>query len=192
MKVSKKEKSYFKKTTFLEWLIIIFIVGLLFLFKIDIFNLSFLSVFIEDYKILAAIIYILVLALTGLVLTPSTPFTLAGLLFFSPIETFFYNLIGIVFSLTIAYYFTQYLGLDHAVEKRYPKQVKKLKQKLNKKELIIIILWSFTPFVPKDLIIYTSSSLRIPYKKCLIGVLIGEGLLNAIYIFSLASIFALF
>lgn len=32
--------------------------------------------------------------------------------------------------------------------------------------------------------IYVASSLRVPLWKCLLGVLVGEGALNAFYIFS--------
>ncbi len=38
--------------------------------------------------------------------------------------------------------------------------------------------------VPTDLIIYVASTLKIPLWKCLLGVLFGEGALNAFYLFS--------
>ena len=38
--------------------------------------------------------------------------------------------------------------------------------------------------VPTDLVIYVASTLKIPLWKCLLGVLLGEGALNAFYIFS--------
>ncbi len=184
-------KNKFKKKTFIFWLLLVIVVGLLFLIKRDLFNLGFLNVFLAEYKLLAVIIYIFILALTGLFLTPSTPFTIASLLFFSPFEAFVYNLIGIVFSLTIAYYFLQFLGFDKFLKNKYPKKIPYIKERLKKKEFPIIVVWSFTPFFPTDLIIYASSSLRISYIKCLFGVLIGEGALNAIYLFSLGALFVL-
>ncbi|WP_156161078.1 MULTISPECIES: hypothetical protein [unclassified Methanosarcina] len=38
------------------------------------------------------------------------------------------------------------------------------------------------PLVPTDLIVYVRSSLRIPVLKCLLGVFVGESVLNAFYI----------
>jgi uncharacterized membrane protein YdjX (TVP38/TMEM64 family) len=69
-------------------------------------------------------------------------------------------------------------------ESRYPEETRKVKGALKRKELPIIAGWSFFPVVPTDLIIYVASTLKIPLWKCLLGVLIGEGTLNAFYIFS--------
>lgn len=177
------EKIKFKKNTFFAWFILIFIISLLFFIKKDLFDIHFLNIFIKNYKFLAVFIYILMLTIIGITLIPTTPFAIAGLLFFSPIETLIYNLIAIIGAMTIIYYFSQYVGLDVLLEKKYPKQILKLKKVLKNKMLSIIILWSFIPIIPTDLIIYVASSLKISYKKCFFGVLIGEGLLNVFYIF---------
>ena len=94
---------------------------------------------------------------------------------------------GIITSSTIVYHFARFLGLGYALEARYPSQKAKIQQALSKKELPIIIGWSFFPAVPTDLMIYVASSLNVPLWKCLLGVLIGEGFLNAVYIFSLGA-----
>lgn len=177
------EKFKFKTTTFFVWFAIIFVISLLFFIKKELFDIHFLSVFIKNYKFLAVLIYIVLITLIGITLIPTTPFAIAGLLFFSPIETFIYNLIAIVGSMTIIYYFSQYVGLDKLLEKKYPKQIIKLRKLLKNKIFSIILLWSFVPVIPTDLIIYVASSLKIPYRKCFFGVLIGEGLLNFLYIF---------
>lgn len=137
-------------------------------------------------------LYIILVTIIGITLIPTTPFAIAGLLIFSPIETFIYNLIAIIGAMTIIYYFSQYVGLDKLFENKYPKQIIKLKKILKNKMLFIIVLWSFMPFVATDLIIYVASSLDIPYWKCFFGVLIGEGLLNFIYIFASHSIISFF
>lgn len=177
------EQIKFKKNTFFAWFILIFIISLLFFIKKDLFDIHFLNIFIKNYKFLAVFIYILMLTIIGITLIPTTPFAIAGLLFFSPIETLIYNLIAIIGAMTIIYYFSRYVGLDVLLEKKYPKQIIKLKKILKNKMLSIIILWSFIPIIPTDLIIYVASSLKISYKKCFFGVLIGEGLLNVFYIF---------
>jgi len=130
-------------------------------------------------------IYFLVLSVLGFFMViPSTPFAIAGVAIFSPAEAYVLNLLGILTSTTLVYYFARFLGIGTFFENRYPEKVKKLRKALSEKELPIIIGWSFFPAVPTDLITYVASGLRIPVYKCVLGVLIGEGFLNAIYIFS--------
>jgi uncharacterized membrane protein YdjX (TVP38/TMEM64 family) len=129
-------------------------------------------------------IYLLILSLLGLTFIPSTPFAIGGVLLFSPGLAYLLNLVGILTSSTIVYYFARFLGVGTAFEERFPRQTQKVQSALTHKELPIIVAWSFFPLVPTDLMIYVASSLRIPVWKCLLGVLIGEGTLNAFYIFS--------
>ena len=185
-KIIKKIK--FRKNTFYLWIFFILIISVLFILKKDLFNINFLNLFIKNYRFLAILLYIILLTIIGVTLIPTTPFAIAGLLFFSPLETFIYNLIAIVGAMTIIYYFSQYVGLDKLLERKYPKQIIKLKKILKNKMIFIIVLWSFMPFVATDLIIYVASSLDIKYRKCFFGVLIGEGLLNFLYIFASHSI----
>ena len=145
----------------------------------------FLKEYVDDHKVLVRSIYLIILTFIGLTFIPSTPFAAAGLLLFPPMEAYLINLIGIVSSSIIVYYFTRYLRIDAWLESKYPAQIKKIKKALRKKELPIIAGWSFIPVVPTDLIIYVSSTLNIPFWKCAVGVVIGEGTLNAFYIFSI-------
>ena len=99
------------------------------------------------------------------------------------------NLVGIITSSTIVYHFAGFLGLRDAFERKYPGKIQRVRSALGRKELPIIIGWSFFPVVPTDLIIYVASTLKIPLWRCLLGVLIGEGALNAFYIFSVNATF---
>ncbi|MCD4770197.1 MAG: VTT domain-containing protein [Bacteroidales bacterium] len=174
-----------RKKTLIIWIAIAVILLLLYFFNKDLFDISFLKRFTDDNNLMVIAIYLAILTFIGLTFIPSTPFAIAGVLLFSPFEAYIINLIGIVTSSAIVYYFTQYLRLNRWVETKYPAQIQKIKNALKRKEMPIIAGWSFFPVVPTDLIIYVSSTLNIPYWKCLLGILIGEGTLNAIYIFSI-------
>ncbi len=52
-----------------------------------------------------------------------------------------------------------------------------------RRELPIVIAWSFFPIAPTDLVCYVCGALKVDLKKCLLGVTIGEGAICAIYIF---------
>lgn len=174
-----------RKKSFYIWLAVLAIILTLYFINREWFDISFLKRFVDDNKFLVIAIYLIILTLIGLTFLPSTPFAMGGLLLFPAFEAYIINMVGIITSTAIVYYFTKYLGLDKWVELKFPKQIEKTRDALSKKELPIIIAWSFFPVVPTDLIIYVSSSLRISYFKCVIGVLIGEGILNALYIFSI-------
>jgi len=171
------------------WLFFVLVFFFIYQTNKELFDITFLQNFVADYKIWVVLFYILLLSVLGLFFIPSTPFAIAGVALFTHGEAYLFNLLGILTSSTIVYFFAKFLGLDHHFKERYPKQLKKTRKALKNKEMPIIVGWSFFPVVPTDLIIYVSSSLRIPLWKCLIGVLIGEGALNAMYIFTAYSIF---
>ena len=75
------------------------------------------------------------------------------------------------------------VGLAGYFERHYPRQIAKLKFVMRKNELPIVISWSFFPFTPTDVMCYMCGSLRIDFKKFFFGVLVGEGISCAIYIF---------
>lgn len=178
------EKTRVRKKTLYIWITIVVAVLVLYFTNKDLFDITFLKDYVKDNRALVITVYLVILTLVGLTFIPSTPFAVAGVLLFNPLEAYAINLVGIITSSVIVYYFTRYLRLDKWIEARYPEQIEKIKKALRRKELPIIAGWSFFPAVPTDLIIYVSSSLRIPFWKCVSGIIIGEGTLNAFYIFS--------
>lgn len=173
-----------QKTLFI-WIALIVVTFILYYLKRDFFDISFLKEYVNDHRVLVLSLYLIILTFIGLTFIPSTPFAVAGVLLFPPLTAYIINLIGIISSSIVVYYFTKYLRLDVWLESKYPEKIEKIKKALRKKELPIIAGWSFFPVVPTDLIIYVSSTLNIPFWKCAVGIIIGEGTLNAFYIFSI-------
>ena len=174
-----------RRRTLFIWIGVIVVTLILYLAKPDLFDISFLRENVSNHKVPVLLLYLTILTFIGLTVIPSTPFAVAGVLLFPPVTAYIINLIGIITSSVVVYYFTKYLRLDIWLESKYPAKIEKIKKALLKKELPIIAGWSFFPLVPTDLIIYVSSTLRIPFWKCALGVIIGEGTLNAFYIFSI-------
>ena len=180
-----------KKLAFYLWLLLITGgVTAYFLFP-DAINILFLEELSNQYHYIALGIYFLLLSARGLTMIPSTPLLLAGVLIFDPMELFVVNMAGILSSSTIVYYFSKFLGFDIYFETKYGKYTHKIREGLDDNELPIIVGWSFFPLVPTDLIVYVGSSLRIPLLKCLLGVFVGESVINAFYIFSTTLILKL-
>ncbi len=63
------------------------------------------------------------------------------------------------------------------------KHVKALEAGMKEYELPIIIGWSFCPILPTDLVCCVSGVLKLSLYKLLLGILIGEGICCALYIF---------
>jgi uncharacterized membrane protein YdjX (TVP38/TMEM64 family) len=99
-------------------------------------------------------LYLILGALRGLTLIPVTYFIIIGLLFFPPLPLYLLTVTGVMISSATIYYFSNFLNLDAFFEKRYPKQIAMLKEKLQKNELPIVIGWSLFPLAPTDVICY--------------------------------------
>jgi len=183
----KKIKNHYKRI--IAWITVLVVAAIVYVLNPWIFSVDNIVSFVGDNKYWAMFIYFLILSVLGIfVVIPSTPFAIAGVIIFSPVEALVLNLLGILTSTTIVYYFARYLGIGEVFEEKYPGKIKKLKKALQHKEMPIIISWSFFPAVPTDVITYVASGMRIPIYKCLTGVFIGEGLLNTIYILSAGAI----
>ena len=127
--------------------------------------------------------YILLGAVRGFTLVPSTTLVLAALPFMAPGPLLICTVIGIMISSTSIYYFSAALRLDQKIAKKHPEKIARITDLVNRYELPIIIGWSFFPLAPTDLICYVCGVLRVRFWKFLIGVTLGEGAICAIYIY---------
>ncbi len=128
-------------------------------------------------------IYLLAGSIRGFTLIPVTYFIIVGILLLPPWPLYILTMTGVLISSACIYYFSEYLNFDQYFESKHPKQIAKIKEVLTKNELPIVITWSFMPFLPTDLICYVCGALEVDIKKFLLGVLLGEGISCAIYIF---------
>jgi uncharacterized membrane protein YdjX (TVP38/TMEM64 family) len=132
----------------------------------------------------ASVVYLMVGALRAFTLIPSTYLIVAGLPFFPPALLFVLSVGGIVISSAVIYLFSESFHLRDLLEKKdHAARVARLRALLEKHELPIIIGWSFFPFAPTDLICYVCGVMEVNFYKFLLGILVGEGTICAIYVF---------
>jgi uncharacterized membrane protein YdjX (TVP38/TMEM64 family) len=177
-----------KKITFYLWLILITGGMITYLFFPDKLSFSFMETTVGSHPIATLILYYIILSFQGVVFMPS-PLIFLGALIFNPIELFIVNMAGVMTSATIVYYFSKYLEFDKYFETRYNKYTHIIRSKFMNKEFPVIVGWSFLPMVPTNLIVYVGSTLEISAFKCLLGVFIGESLINSFYIISITVLF---
>jgi len=133
--------------------------------------------------IVASLVYLLLGAVRGFTLIPSTTLVIAAVAFFPPVPLLGLTLVGIAVSSACIYQFSAAMHLDEIFERRHAHRITQLRAALERYQMPIIIGWSFFPLAPTDLIVYVCGTLRVDFKKCLLGVCLGEGAICAIYIF---------
>jgi uncharacterized membrane protein YdjX (TVP38/TMEM64 family) len=101
-----------KKITFCLWLILVMGVITTYLLFPEKLSPSFMEEVVLDHPFETLVIYYLILSFKGLTFIPATPFLLAGIFLFNPVEVFIVNMAGIMTSSTIVYYFSKYLEFD--------------------------------------------------------------------------------
>ena len=165
------------------WLALI--VGCLSLYFLqpELFEPDNIRQFFSDNLVSGLLVYFIISTARGVTLIPSTPIVLAGILVFPPWPLFLVNQVAVYTSSAILYYMTRYMRFDNFFFTHYPLQVEKLIVLLRQRELPVISMWGFAPFIPSDMIVCICSVLRISVFKTLLGVSIGEGVICAIYIF---------
>ena len=114
----------------------------------------------------------------GALLIPSTPFVLAGGALFPN------SMLGIVASATFLYRFPGFAGYDSLLAAKHPEQLARLQvQLVRPRATWFVALWAFFPGVPTDLICYAAGLVRMPYRRMILGIIIGELPLVTFYIF---------
>ena len=131
----------------------------------------------------AAIAYLVIGSLRAFTLVPATFPLLIAMPFFDPWVLVALTLPCIAISSSTCYFFAEAIHVDELFERKYPAQIRKLKDLLQTYEMPIIIGWSFFLLLPTDLLCYVCGSLKINFKKFLFGILVGEGTVYAAYIF---------
>ena len=104
--------------------------------------------------------------LRGFTLIPVTYLLVAGMLVLPPLPLYLLTVVGIIVSSAAVYYFAEAMQFDKFFEKRYGPHVARLRALLTRRELPIVIIWSFFPIGPTDLVCYVCGALRVDLKKC--------------------------
>ena len=137
---------------------------------------------------LAYAVYVLLGALRGFALIPVTNLVVLAIPLFRPVPLLMLTLVGIAISSASIYAFAGSLHLGEYLERKHAKHMDRLQDALRRNPTSIVTAWSFLPIVPTDLICYVCGVMKISFRRFLLGVLVGEGAICAIYIFAGATL----
>ena len=163
------------------WLVVVAGALYLYLFQRDAVQVE-LQDALSVTAVAAAFIYFFLGSIRAFTLIPATFLIVVAIPFFRPLPLFALTLGGILVSSASIYWFSEALRLDELFERKHKARVAQMKAVLQRNELAIIIGWAFFPLTPTDLICYVCGALRVDFKKFILGILIGEGTICAIYI----------
>lgn len=171
-----------RKKVLMAWLLFLACTAILAFFKPSLVRDVF------EYLSKKSLVYLYVLIfglgiIRSFTLIPVTYLIILGLLFLPALPLYLIIISVVIISSMLVFFFFEYLHVDKMLEGRYHKQIEKTKYFLNKYELPVIIFWSMNPLLPSDIICYVAGTLRINFYKFITGMIIGEGLACAVYIF---------
>jgi len=167
-----------QKVVFYGWLLSCVILLTLIFLQPSFFSKEFIVTLLEPFEMkILLIVYFLICIIRGLFLLPSTPFILAGVVIFSGQEgaVFVLSLTSILISASLIYRFSEYLGLEAYFARKYPKRITQIESKINTRYgFWFLVLWSFFPLVPTDLMCYVAGTIRMRFQYFIFAVALGE------------------
>lgn len=145
-----------------------------------------ISGFIEKYHQHMLLVYFLISIGRGIFLIPSTPFVMTGAALFphDPWTVFVISMAGVMAGTAFVFFFTEFLGLDKPIKKRFGKKMAKVSEKMEKYGFWIVLGWAFFPAVPTDLVAYTAGISKMSPWKFFSAIFLGELPLVAFYVFT--------
>ena len=151
-----------------------------------------IKMFLESFNAELWVLFIIANVLRGFFLFPNTPLLLAGAFIF-PHQlwmVFWVSMAGVMLTAVMMYYFAELIGIGPLLEQKYPKQILKWEERLQRPQAIFIVMtWVMLPFTPTDLVYYVAGSIRMKLQHLLIGVFVGEVILKGSYLIFLDSQF---
>ena len=182
-----------KTIVFIFWIgLLLFCLGYA-IYNPNFFTAKGLQNFLQQFEHQMLAVYLFLSIVRGFALVPSTPFIVVGSLMF-PEQLFIVviiSLAGIIFSATLIYYFSNFMGFDQFFQRKFPKQIQAVSNRLNHRYGFFYVLgWAFFPLVPTDLICYVAGTIKMNIFRFLSAIFLGELVLVSIYVYGSNFLFS--
>ena len=190
-----KTRSIVRYACLAVWLAVIVTVIGSYLLNPQWFTAANIAAFLLRFEGAAWLVYLIMSALRGFSLLPSTPLVIAGTILFptQPYAVLAVSMAGILLSSTLIYYFSEFLGFDEYFEDHRPELSHKLKAKLEHPlGFLFVAAWAFFPLVPTDLVCYLAGTTRMAFWEFIAAIFAGEIILCICYIFLGGSLLKFF
>lgn len=142
------------------------------------------SNFFHNNRTVILISYIAFALVRALFFIPSTVILILGIALFHDqfLLLLIINIIGILVGSSLMYLAGKFFTSEEFFSAKHQEKLPKIKTKINENGFLIVLLWSFFPLVPTDLICYVSGATHMKYLKFILALFIGELALVTIYL----------
>jgi uncharacterized membrane protein YdjX (TVP38/TMEM64 family) len=183
----------FKKYLRWTWIVLILITVTLFLIYPDSFTAESLKTVFNNNSSLILLSFIVLSCIRALFFLPSTLFVLMGTVLYpaEPVFVLIVSMIGILIGASLVYKAASILTPEQLFRGKNLTRMEGVRSKMEKYGFSIVLLWSFFPAVPTDLICYVAGTIKMSFWKFILAVFLGEIVLVGIYIWSGKSIIEL-
>ena len=183
----------FKKYLRWTWITLILITVTFFLIYPDSFTAESLKTLLHENSSLILIVFIALSCIRALFFLPSTLFVLMGTVLYpdDPVFVLIVSMIGILIGATLVYKAAAILTPEQLFKGKNLTRMEGVRRKMDKYGFSIVLLWSFFPAVPTDLICYVAGTIKMTFWKFIFAVFLGEIILVSIYIWTGKSIIEL-
>ncbi len=181
-----------RKIVLIIWIFSIVYLGIWISFHQEMLEPKNLLIFFRSFGSAALIVYILASFIRWLLLLPSLPLVVVWILFFpdNPHLVFLISMLGIIFSGILIYKFSDIMWFDEMFEKHATNT--RIKQAIDTYWFYAVMIWSFAPVVPTDLICYVAGTVRMKFWKFVLALSIGEGFIVGAIVYGGVSILSMF
>lgn len=172
-----------RKIILIIWILAIITLWFYLFFHRELLDPRFLFLFFQSFWAWAIIIYLIVSIIRWIFLLPSLPLVFVGVFFFpdSSHLVFSISMIGIIFSGIIIYQFSEFLWFDEIFANKIENI--KIQNAIEKYWFFAVLLWSFAPVVPTDVICYVAGTVRMNFLKFVSAMTLGEGIIVGLIIY---------
>lgn len=173
------------------WLTLLVTILLLYLINPSAFSVEGFKSFFRDNETYITLGYVVFVLIRSVFFVPATAVLILGIALFP--DSFWFllilNMIGIVIGSTLIYYAGKLFTAEDFFSAKHQEKLPIIKQKINDYGFWIVLLWSFFPLVPTDLVCYLSGATHMKYLKFIVAVFIGELILVSAYLWTGESLF---
>ncbi len=108
-----------------------------------------------------------------------------------PIFIILINLVGVLIGGLLLYGAANYFTEESFFSEKKQRVLNKARSKMQQYGFPIVMLWSFFPAVPTDIICYVAGAVKMKLFPFILALLIGESILITIYVYSGKSLIEL-
>lgn len=172
-----------RKNVLILWIILVVSFGIYIFYHREFLNPEYLLWVFRLAGPWAIIAYIFVSMFRSIILLPSLPLVVVGILYAPDMPNIVYliSMLGIWFSWTLVYYFSHVLWFDELFQHHIHDP--KIKKSIEKYGAYIISFWSFFPILPVDVACYLAGTVKMKFWKFFLALTLWEWSVVAIIIY---------